>query len=84
MLLNLLIHAMELLETPGKKHNCALNHWKVYWNASVNSGVHTSLLATGYQLYKLAGYRRARATTATAPAVRRPLPTGEQQCAVMR
>ena len=41
MLLNLLIHATELLKTPGKK---------VYWNASVNSGVHISLLSAGYQV----------------------------------
>ena len=49
MLLDMLIHATELLKTPGKKHNCALNHWKVYWNASVNSGVHISLLSAEYQ-----------------------------------
>ena len=50
MLLNLLIHATELLKTPAKKRRGVLNHRKVNRKAFANSGVHTSLLSAGYQV----------------------------------
>ena len=47
MLLNLLIHATELLTTPAKKRRGVKKHRKVNKKASVNSGVHMSLLSAG-------------------------------------
>ena len=50
MLLNLLIHATELPTTSAKKRRGVKKHRKVSRKASVNSGVHISLLSAGYQV----------------------------------